>query len=160
MFKEINQRVSERFHTCCSLLRRSVDQQTETRKRKEEGVGMMRRRNRRRRKGRKREKKGGGEGKSEERKGRKLDLTLAGRLQKYGQCELVRKKCKWWDFPSGAVDKNLPTNSGHTALIPGLGRFHILQSNYARVPQLQSLHTLGPESHNLGACELQLRKPK
>ena len=54
----------------------------------------MRRRNRRRRKGRKREKKGGGEGKSEERKGRKMDLTLAGRLQKYGQCELVRKKCK------------------------------------------------------------------
>ena len=39
-------------------------------------------------------------------------------------------------FPGGAVDKKLPANAGDTGLIPGLGGFHRLQSNYAHVPQL------------------------
>ena len=29
------------------------------------------------------------------------------------------------DFPSGAVDKNLPANAGDMGLIPGPGRFHM-----------------------------------
>ena len=28
---------------------------------------------------------------------------------------------KVWDFPGGAVVKNLPTNAGDTGLSPGLG---------------------------------------
>ena len=44
------------------------------------------------------------------------------------------------DFPGGAVDKNLPANAGDMGSIPGLGRFHIPQSNSAGAPQLQSLH--------------------
>ena len=33
------------------------------------------------------------------------------------------------DFPGGALDKNLPTVAGDMGSIPGLGRFHMLQSN-------------------------------
>ena len=33
------------------------------------------------------------------------------------------------DFPGGPVDKNSPANAGDTGSIPGLGRFHMLQSN-------------------------------
>ena len=29
-----------------------------------------------------------------------------------------------WDFPSGAVLKNLPGNAGDMGSIPGLGRYH------------------------------------
>ena len=42
-------------------------------------------------------------------------------------------------FPAGSVVKNLPTNAGDTGSISDLGRSHMLQSNYARVPQLLSL---------------------
>ena len=40
-----------------------------------------------------------------------------------------------WDFPGGAVDNNLPANSGDTGSIPGPGRCHMLQSNWASEPQ-------------------------
>ena len=33
------------------------------------------------------------------------------------------------DFPGCPVVKNLPVNAGDTGLIPGLGRFHMLQGN-------------------------------
>ena len=33
------------------------------------------------------------------------------------------------DFPGGPVAKNLPASAGDTGLIPGLGRFHMLQGN-------------------------------
>ena len=33
------------------------------------------------------------------------------------------------DFPGGAVDKNSPANGGNMGSIPGLGRFHMPQSN-------------------------------
>ena len=36
------------------------------------------------------------------------------------------------------MDRSLPVNSGDTALIPGLGRFHVPQGNEACVPQLLS----------------------
>ena len=42
-------------------------------------------------------------------------------------------------FPGDTVDKNLPTNTGDTGLIPDLGRSHMLQSNKAHAPQLLSL---------------------
>ena len=35
--------------------------------------------------------------------------------------------------------ENLPANAGHTGSSPGLGRSHMLQSNWAREPQLLSL---------------------
>ena len=33
------------------------------------------------------------------------------------------------DFPGGTVDRNLPANEGDMDPIPGLGRFHMPQSN-------------------------------
>ena len=40
-----------------------------------------------------------------------------------------KKKKKTWDFPGGAVVKNLPANAGDTGSIPGPGRSHTLRSN-------------------------------
>ena len=34
-----------------------------------------------------------------------------------------------WDFPGGAVVKNLPANAGDTGSSPGPGRSHVLWSN-------------------------------
>ena len=42
-------------------------------------------------------------------------------------------------FPGGAVVENLPPNAGDTGSSPGLGRSHMLWSNWAREPQLLSL---------------------
>ena len=42
-------------------------------------------------------------------------------------------------FPGGAVVENPPANAGDTGSSPGLGRSHMLQSNWAREPQLLSL---------------------
>ena len=49
------------------------------------------------------------------------------------------------------MDKNLPANTGDTGLIPGLGRVHMPQNNWAPA-QLESL------SHNYWAYMLQLLK--
>ena len=35
----------------------------------------------------------------------------------------------YWDFPGGAVVKNLPAKAIDTGLISGLGRFHIQWGN-------------------------------
>ena len=43
-------------------------------------------------------------------------------------------------FPGGAVVESLPANAGDTGSSPGLGRSHMLRSNYAGEPQLLSLH--------------------
>ena len=42
-------------------------------------------------------------------------------------------------FPGGAVVENPPANAGDTGSSPGLGRSHMLRSNWAREPQLLSL---------------------
>ena len=42
-------------------------------------------------------------------------------------------------FPGGAVVENLPANAGDTGSSPGLGRSHMLRSNWARELQLLSL---------------------
>ena len=54
-------------------------------------------------------------------------------------------------FPCGTVVKNPPANAGDMGSSPGLGRSHMPQSNWARVPQLLDLHS--------GAGEAQLLKP-
>ena len=43
-------------------------------------------------------------------------------------------------FPGGAVVENLPANAEDTGSSPDLGRSHMLRSNWAREPQLLSLH--------------------
>ena len=53
---------------------------------------------------------------------------------------MKRKKDDDGGFPGGTVVKNLPANAGDTGSSPGLGRSHMLQSNWAREPQLLSLH--------------------
>ena len=45
-----------------------------------------------------------------------------------------------WGFPGGAVVENPPANAGDTGSSPGLGRPHMPWSNWAREPQLLSLH--------------------
>ena len=44
-----------------------------------------------------------------------------------------------WGFPGGAVVGSLPANAGDTGSRPGLGRSHMLRSNWAHEPQLLSL---------------------
>ena len=43
-------------------------------------------------------------------------------------------------FPGGTVVESPPANAGDVGLSPGLGRSHMLRSNWAREPQLLSLH--------------------
>ena len=52
----------------------------------------------------------------------------------------AQTKGKPWGFPGGTVVKNLPANAGDTGSSPGLGRSHMPRSNWAREPQLLSLH--------------------
>ena len=63
-----------------------------------------------------------------------------GELQSMGS---QRVRHDWSDSAAaavgGAVDKNPPANAGDMGLIPGQGRFHMPQSNYAWVPQLLNL---------------------
>ena len=54
-------------------------------------------------------------------------------------------------FPGGAVVGSLPANAGDTGSGPGPGGSHMPRSNWARVPQLLSLHSR--------ACEPQLLSP-
>ena len=65
---------------------------------------------------------------------------------------------RFQSFPGGSVVKNLPTNAGDTGSISDPGRSHMLQSNYARAPQLLSLcsRAWGPQ---LLTLVLQLLKP-
>ena len=75
------------------------------------------------------------------------------------------------DFPGGAVAKNLSANAGDMDSSPGPGRSHMLQSNYAHLPQLLSLHSKAREPQLLSlhattteapaprACALQQEKP-
>ena len=42
--------------------------------------------------------------------------------------DLQMQKCRN-ETSRGTVDRNLPANAGDTGLIPGLGRFHMPQSN-------------------------------
>ena len=50
---------------------------------------------------------------------------------------MIKKRSE--GFPGGTVVENLPANAGDTGSSPGLGRFHMPQSGWAREPQLLSL---------------------
>ena len=77
-----------------------------------------------------------------------------------GKCKLL--KSVLWDFPGGAVVKNLPANSGGMGLSPGPGRSHMPQSNYARAPQLLSLPSRAREPQLLSphATTTEARAPR
>ena len=62
---------------------------------------------------------------------------MQGSMQSEHVEALVRKLFR--GFPGGAVVENLPANAGDTGSSPGLGRFHMPQSGWAREPQLLSL---------------------
>ena len=47
-------------------------------------------------------------------------------------------------FPGGAVVGNLPVNAGDMGSSPGLGRSHMLRSDWAHEPQLLSLCVWSP----------------
>ena len=49
----------------------------------------------------------------------------------------VLKLWCWWDFPAGAMVKNLPANAEDMDLIPDPGRSHRPQSNGAAGPQVK-----------------------
>ena len=53
------------------------------------------------------------------------------------------------DFPGGVVDNNLPVHAGDMGSIPGPGRSHMTRNNQAHVPQLLSLFSIEPSSHQL-----------
>ena len=53
-----------------------------------------------------------------------------------------------WDFPGGAVVKNLPANSGDTGSSPGPGRSHVPQRDKTHVPQLLKPARLEPVLRN------------
>ena len=62
-------------------------------------------------------------------------------------------------FPGGAVIENPPANAGDMGLIPGPGRSHTLQSNWACEPRLLSLRSrahepqlLSPQATTTEAC--------
>ena len=50
-----------------------------------------------------------------------------GAAEKRGDC--IYNSSEVLDFPVGTVDGNPPARAGDTGLIPGSGRFHMLQSN-------------------------------
>ena len=61
------------------------------------------------------------------------------------------------DFPGGPVVESLPASAGDMGSIPGLGGSHMLQNNWAHVPQLLSLHSRVSEPqllkpHKARAC--------
>ena len=50
---------------------------------------------------------------------------LGGHLKQRNHHQNAQK----WDFPGGAVVKNLPANAGDTGSSPGPGKSHMLRSN-------------------------------
>ena len=51
----------------------------------------------------------------------------------------LQVKSTSWGFPGGAVVENPPADAGNTGSSPGLGRSHMLRSDWARETQLLSL---------------------
>ena len=64
-----------------------------------------------------------------------------------------------WDFPGGAVVKNLPANSGDTGSSPGPGRSHVPQRDKTHVPQLLSPRATTTEARAPRARAPQQEKP-
>ena len=85
---------------------------------------------------------------------------------------LKKRKKERRDIPGGTVDKNPPASAGDMGSMPGLGRFHMLWSNWAHAPQLllslcsrackaqlPSPRTAATESCAPRACALTQQKP-
>ena len=72
-----------------------------------------------------------------------------------------RKGDTLWDFPGGTVGRNRLVDAGDKGSIPGLGRFHLLQSNYSRASSLQLLNPCAAaiKGHVPRPCALQQEKP-
>ena len=67
-------------------------------------------------------------------------ISISLRNTPYEVCIIIPiLKRKSRGFPGGAVVEKLPDNAGDTGSSPGLGRSHMLRSNWAREPQLLSL---------------------
>ena len=47
----------------------------------------------------------------------------------YKTLDEVKEGNEFWDFPGGAVVKNLPANAGDMGSSPGLGRSHMPRGN-------------------------------
>ena len=73
---------------------------------------------------------------------------------------LKNKSDGFEDFPGGAVDRNLPVNAEGMGSIPGLGRFHMLQSNSACVLQILSMCVRAREPHLLKLAYSRVPKPQ
>ena len=64
-----------------------------------------------------------------------------------------KKKKSDLDFPGGPVVKNPPANAGNMGMIPGSGRFHMLEGNNC------VLCTTSTEPTRFTACALRQEKP-
>ena len=62
----------------------------------------------------------------------------------------LRKKI--YGFPGVSVARNPPANAGDRSSIPDPGRFHMLWSSQAHVPQLLSLRSRDPRAATTEAC--------
>ena len=65
-------------------------------------------------------------------------IKFAQKIPRYLEC--IPHKILLQGFPGGAVVENPPAHAGNTGSSPGLGRSHMPRSNWAREPQLLSLH--------------------
>ena len=54
------------------------------------------------------------------------EFTEKSRLKSLCPAHFYLENPNFRDFPSGAVDENLPASAGDTGLIPGPGRFQVL----------------------------------
>ena len=81
----------------------------------------------------------------------KIKSQGLGKMAEHWILNLNLKSC-CRGFPGGTVVNNLPASAGDTGSSPGPGRSHMPQSNWARAPQLLSLHSR--------AHEPQLLKPE
>ena len=52
---------------------------------------------------------------------------------------MTGSKNRLLSFPGGSVVRSQPANAGDIGSIPGLGRFHMLQSNKAHAPTMQPM---------------------
>ena len=54
----------------------------------------------------------------------------------------IKKKIREEDFPRGTMDKSPPASARDLGSIPGLGRFHVLQSNESLCATTTEAHML------------------
>ena len=65
---------------------------------------------------------------------KRYDSECGPKASRNGIIQNLIKKCRILGFPGGSEVNHLPANAGDTGLIPGPGRFHMLQSNQVHEP--------------------------